>query len=92
MLVYLNSLFDNASSSYLNAATVTGVLLDNAGNTAYSFDLTYVSSSSGNYVGTIPASTTATLTPRTYTIKLTAVQSGTTLVLEQFHSANYAVG
>ena len=51
--VLWTGLADHATGSYINDATVTGVLKDAAGSTIQSITLTYVAASNGNYRGTI---------------------------------------
>lgn len=82
-LVTLTGLIDNTTSSYQNAATVTGQLQTSTGATVgTSFTLTYVVASNGTYRGTLPASTTSAITlGNEYQVKVTAVSSGNTLIL-----------
>lgn len=89
--VLLSGLYDNVSAAYQNDATVTGVL-SQSGTTVYSFSLSYVSSSDGNYRGTIPATTTADLVAgQRYTVRVTATAtSGNKLMSQEDYVATYA--
>lgn len=92
-LVTLSGLIDNTTALYQNSATVTGALLTATNTPVTTFNLTYVTSSNGNYRGTIPAATTATLTVGAeYKIKVTAVSVSNTLVLWQSDVAENTVG
>jgi hypothetical protein len=82
VMVSLDALTSNTTGLVINnASEVTGRLL-NGSTLIYSFDLTSAGSG-GNYIGTIPAATTAALLPQVYTIRITAVTSVGTLVLAQ---------
>jgi hypothetical protein len=83
--IRLNSLVDNSTGEYQNSATVTGALYDSSQTTdLFDFSLAYVTGSSGQYAGTIPSTTTATLTSgTTYRVKVTANAENQTLELWQ---------
>ena len=90
-LVSLNSLYDTVSGSYVNNAAVAGTLMQ-GGTTVYSFTLSYVASSAGNYQGTIPS--TVTMTPDTvYTVLISATTGGGfKLTLSQSQIAEFKQG
>ena len=90
-LVSLSSLYDTVASSYINNATVSGVLTDYTGATVTTVSLSYVSASNGNYRGTLPASVTATLTigPIYYLTVSATVSSSVVWVDRQGHYVDY---
>ncbi len=104
MTVSLNALFDNVSQAYVNNATVTASLVQVGINGQASstlggpYTLTYVSSSSGNYQGQIPASVTANMLPSSggggtyYRVVITATVSGNTANIVRTDSASYTEG
>lgn len=53
--VLWSGLKDHVTGSFINDATVTGVLKDAAGSTVQSITFAYVAASDGNYRGTITA-------------------------------------
>lgn len=66
-----------SQSDYLNALTVTYVVNDSNGTQITTGTLSYVSSSNGNYKGTIDGAVTAALTVGAlYTIIITATGGG----------------
>lgn len=89
--VSLLNLTDNNTQALVNTATVSGVLSDQAGTSLYSFSLASTGSG-GNYQGTIPASTTATLQPGLYTVTVTAVALAGKLTTQQVLEATIVTG
>lgn len=90
-VVTLTGLYDSVSAAYVNDATVTAVLKDSDGATVYSFSLSYVTSSNGNYRGSIPHATTATLEDGAkYSLEVTIVSGSNQLFMVEPDWAGYA--
>lgn len=75
--VRLNGLMDDSDRSWENSATVTGKLIDSNGDdvSGSSFSLTYVTSSDGDYEGSI-ADTVSLTENASYTLEIVATASG----------------
>src|ERR1700737_2149602 len=80
-IVRLDQLQNASSLAFIAGATVSFVLKDNAGTVLQNTTtMVYIPGYPGRYEGTIPASTTSTLTLNNlYTLEITATYSGTTL-------------
>ena len=80
-IVRLDALTNASSGAYINNATVTFSLLDSSGNIILSNQtMTYVAASNGRYEGTLPNSTTSTMTQNAqYTIQITATSGALVL-------------
>lgn len=91
-LVRLDLLTDASSGSYIEDATLSFQLLGLDGTVILdTIAMAYVAASNGRYEGTIPASTSTTLSQGTnYIIAITAVKSGTTLLRRVQAAADYS--
>ena len=69
-----------AGSNVVSDAEVSGTLLSN-GNSVYTFSFTALGS--GNYMATLPADFTASMSENLYVIQVTAVSEYGTLVVSQ---------
>lgn len=89
MVVTISNLYDTVSETFLDDATVAGVLLTSLGATVTTFTLTYITGSNGDYRGTITHTVTAGLTLNAdYTVRVTSTSmGGIVLVDSDVHTA-----
>lgn len=78
--VLLDGLKNATTGSYINDATVTGYLMDLDETSLATFDFVYLTGTSGDYLGTITAAMTTSLTSCTeYIVEVIATSGGSTL-------------
>ena len=89
-LVSLLNLYDSLGAVFLDSATVTGNLLLGS-TTVYTFGLSYITASTGCYLGVIPHSVVLVV-DNVYTVQVVATAGGTQLTLNQTELAEIAAG
>jgi hypothetical protein len=86
-IVTWSGLQNSITGAYVNDAAITATL---QAPTPYTFSLSYEANSDGDYVGTIPAAITSTLTEGTaYLLEITATEVAGTDYRQESHIAQY---